>query len=157
MPAAKLETTVTVAIRTATGDDAAALADLSHQLGYPVEPAAMRERLARVRDAHVGEVYVALDAQGGVVGWTHVVPRLHLEEIPFAELAGLVVADRARGAGVGAKLLQAAERWAVDNAFTRLRVRSNVIRERAHRFYQREGYRERKRQVVLDKDLTGTR
>ena len=76
---------MTIAIRTANGDDAAALADLSHQLGYPVDPAAMRERLARVREARVGEVYVALDAQGSVVGWTHVVPRLHLEEIPFAE------------------------------------------------------------------------
>ena len=147
---------MTIAIRTATGDDAAALADLSHQLGYPVEPSAMHERLARVRDARAGEVYVAIDALGAVVGWTHVVPRLHLEEIPFAELAGLVVADRARGAGVGAKLLQAAERWAVDNGFTRLRVRSNVIRERAHRFYLCEAYRERKRQVVFDKDLPAT-
>jgi hypothetical protein len=32
-------------------------------------------------------------------------------------------------------------------------VRSNVVRERAHRFYLREGYVERKRQVVFDKTL----
>jgi hypothetical protein len=32
-------------------------------------------------------------------------------------------------------------------------VRSNVIRERAHRFYLREAYAERKRQVVFEKPL----
>src|SRR5262249_19313448 len=113
-----------------------------------------RERLAQVRRTRNGEVFVAVDAAGRVVGWTHVVPRLQLEESPFAELAGLVVADGVRGAGVGASLLQSAEGWAVENGFARLRVRSNVVRERAHRFYLREGYRERKRQAVFDKDLT---
>jgi GNAT superfamily N-acetyltransferase len=88
-----------------------------------------------------------------VVGWTHVVPRLHLEEVPFCELAGLVVADGARGAGIGRSLLQAAERWAREHGHTRFRVRSNVVRERAHGFYRREGYAERKRQVVFEKDL----
>ena len=64
------------------------------------------------------------------------------------------MADGSRGVGVGAQLLHAAEQWAAKNGFGRMRVRSNVVRERAHRFYLREGYRERKRQVVFDKDLT---
>jgi hypothetical protein len=34
-----------------------------------------------------------------------------------------------------------------------MRVRSNVIRERAHEFYKREGYAEKKRQVVFEKSL----
>jgi hypothetical protein len=34
-----------------------------------------------------------------------------------------------------------------------MRVRSNVIRERAHRFYLREGYAEKKRQAVFLKQL----
>src|SRR5262249_6210142 len=123
------------------------------QLGYPTDAGSMRQRLALVRSANVGEAFVAIDENGHMVGWTHVVPRLHLEEIPFAELAGLVVDARVRGSGVGKLLLHAAESWATERGFTRLRVRSNVIRERAHRFYVREGYVERKRQVVFDKDL----
>jgi len=142
-----------ISIRPATGDDAVALADLSTQLGYPAVPDTLSQRLARVRDENVGEVFVAADAHGRVVGWTHVVPRLHLEESPFAELAGLVVSDGARGAGVGAALLSAAEQWARQHGFAHFRVRSNVVRERAHRFYLREGYVERKRQVVFDKTL----
>ena len=142
-----------IAIRPSRSDDVAALADLSTQLGYPAAADTLSERLARVRSDGVGEVLVAADADGRVLGWTHVVPRLHLEESPFAELAGLVVGDGARGAGVGAALLSAAEQWARAHGFAQFRVRSNVVRERAHRFYLREGYVERKRQVVFDKTL----
>lgn len=140
-------------IRPASSKDAAALADLSSQLGYPVDAPTIGARHAQVCAADAGEVFVASDVRGNVVGWTHVVPRLHLEEVPFAELAGLVVSEHARGRGVGAKLLHAAEAWAKQHGFTRFRVRSNVVRQRAHRFYLREGYAERKRQVVFEKDL----
>lgn len=142
-----------ISIRSARSTDVAALADLSTQLGYPADAEMLQERLASVRERGVGEVFVAADAQDRVLGWTHVVPRLHLEEPPFAELAGLVVGDAARGAGVGAALLATAEQWARQHGFAHFRVRSNVLRERAHRFYMREGYVERKRQVVLEKDL----
>ncbi len=142
-----------ISIRPARSDDVAALAELSTQLGYPATADMLRQRLARVRDEGVGEVFVAADAHDRVLGWTHVVPRLHLEEDAFAELAGLVVGDAARGAGVGAALLSAAEQWARQRGFAQCRVRSNVVRERAHRFYRREGYVERKRQVVFDKPL----
>ena len=143
----------TVAIRPAQPADAPALADLSTQLGYPAGEQVLRERLARAREQRVGEVYVAVADDLRVLGWTHVVPRLQLEEAPFVELAGLIVADGARGLGVGAKLLRAAEDWGRANGYAMLRVRSNVIRERAHGFYRREGYVERKRQLVLDKVL----
>ena len=142
-----------ISIRPARSDDAAALADLSTQLGYPALADTLSQRLARVREDGAGEVFVAADMHGRVLGWTHVVPRLHLEEAPFAELAGLVVGDGARGAGIGAALLSAAEHWARQHGFAHFRVRSNVVRERAHRFYLREGYVERKRQVVFEKTL----
>jgi GNAT superfamily N-acetyltransferase len=142
-----------VAIRAARGDDVAALAELSTQLGYPADAETLRQRLSGVREQGVGEVFVAVGTNDRVLGWTHVVPRLHLEESPFAELAGLVVGAGARGAGVGAALLGAAEQWARRHGFAHFRVRSNVVRERAHRFYLREGYVERKRQVVFDKPL----
>jgi hypothetical protein len=46
-------------------------------------------------------------------------------------------------------LLAAAEAWAREQGFASMRVRSNVLRERAHRFYLREGYLEKKRQAVF--------
>ena len=143
-----------IAIRVACDDDVAALAALSAQLGYPVDTTEMRARYARVRVARMGEVFVAEHfADKQVVGWTHVVPRLQLEDAPFAELAGLVVDDAVRGAGVGVALLNAAEAWARSEGFATMRVRSNVVRERAHRFYEREGYERIKAQAVFRKDL----
>ena len=144
-----------IAIRTAGAADAGALAELSAQLGYLADSAAVAARLARMRaDPAAGEVFVAVDARGKITGWTHVAARLNLEEAPFTELAGLVVDAAARGHGVGVALLRAAEEWSRAQGFARLRVRSNVLRERAHRFYRRQGYAETKRQVVFDRLLT---
>jgi hypothetical protein len=39
--------------------------------------------------------------------------------------------------------------------YAKVRARSNVIREDAHRFYRRLGYRETKRQAVLSRQLRG--
>ena len=142
-----------ISIRPAAPEDIAALADLSTQLGYPAEAETIGVRLAQVREQRAGQVFVAVNGASVVIGWTHVAPRLNIEEEPFAELAGLVVGDRARGRGVGALLLHAAEDWAREQGYARLRVRSNVLRERAHGFYRREGYVERKRQVVFEKPL----
>ncbi|MGH8123769.1 MAG: GNAT family N-acetyltransferase [Rudaea sp.] len=153
-------TSAEIVIRGARDADAEALADLSTQLGYPLDAGEMRKRLARVRAARAaraGEVFVAEDVRGHVVGWTHVAPRLQLEDGAFAELAGLVVDEAARGSGVGAALLAAAEHWACAQGFASMRVRSNVIRERAHRFYEREGYARIKAQAVLRKSLTAQR
>ena len=141
-----------VVIREATDGDVGALASLSTQLGYPTDAATMRDRLHRVQSQKIGCVFVAV-GDGGVCGWTHVVERLHLEDPPFAEIAGLIVDEHARGTRVGAFLLHAAESWARERGYERMRVRSNVIRERAHRFYDREGYAQLKRQVVFEKNL----
>jgi len=133
--------------------DVPALARLATELGYPAQVEDMRERLERVANEGAGTVLVAAGAHNEVLGWTHVVERINLEEAPFAELAGLIVADGARGLGIGAALLRAAEEWARTRALSKLRVRSNVVRERAHGFYRSAGYVERKRQVVFDKPL----
>jgi len=149
----QIGSTPAIVIRAATEADVPALARLATELGYPAHADDMRERLARVRDEGAGIVLVAAGVQAEVLGWTHVVERLNLEESPFAELAGLIVADGARSLGIGAALLQAAEAWALERGLSQLRVRSNVLRERAHDFYRRFGYVERKRQIVFDKPL----
>jgi len=143
-----------IAIREAREGDASALAVLSAQLGYPVSVEEMRERYSRIRATQTGEVFVAVRTNDArVLGWTHVVPRLQLEDAPFAELAGLVVDESARSSGTGTALLAAAEDWARLQGFASMRVRSNVVRERAHRFYEREGYVRIKAQAVFRKPL----
>lgn len=143
-----------IAVRAAQAGDVEAIASLSAQLGYPTPIEEMRERYLRVRASRAGEIFVAVRAiDARVIGWTHVVPHLQLEDAPCMELAGLVVDETVRSAGVGAALLAAAEDWARAQGFATMRVRSNVIRERAHRFYEREGYERIKAQAMFRKAL----
>ena len=137
-------------IREAAASDAAALAALSTQLGYPAKPEEAAERLSTLGDA--GAVLVA-EEDGAVLGWIHVCGIRFFQSPPFAEIGGLVVDEAARGRGVGKLLVQAAVRWAAEQGYARLRVRSNVVREDAHRFYEREGFRRVKTQAVFDRSL----
>lgn len=136
-------------IRAAVHADADELARLSGQLGYPTDAASVLRRLDGVAAHHAGAVLVAVGPHGGLAGFAHVEPRRPLIAEPFAELAALVVSEAARGQRVGVALLAAAEAWARAQGFASMRVRSNVLRERAHRFYLREGYAEKKRQAVF--------
>ena len=140
-------------IREAAAADAGALARLSGQLGYPAEPPAIARRLAAIAVHAAGAVLVAESGDGTIAGWAHVLPQRRLEHDANVELAGLVVDESRRGAGVGAALLRAAEQWGSAHGYSEIVVRSNVIRGRAHRFYLREGYAEKKRQAVFVKRL----
>jgi GNAT superfamily N-acetyltransferase len=127
-------------IRRAVIDDAGAIAALTGQLGYPVDEDEQARRLAPILASERDAVFVAPGEDGQPIGWIHVQQRLLLEGSDQALIAGLVVAETHRSAGVGRELLGAAERWAAEHGMTSIRVLSRVERERAHRFYEREGY-----------------
>lgn len=138
-------------IRKATAADAPALAQLSGQLGYPVEPVTMAKRLERIlpRDDHV--VFLAETAD--VVGWTHAGQQEILEVGTLCEIWGLVVADGQRGKGVGRHLIEAVEDWARRRGLAEVCVRSNVIRPESHPFYERIGFARYKTQHAYRKRL----
>ncbi len=142
--------------REAVASDVPALAELAGELGYPSTTAQVGERFRRLL-AHpeLHRVFVAEGADGEPAAWIHVFVSLRLESEPFAEIGGLVVGAASRGGGVGEALVRRAEAWARGRGLARVRVRSNVVRERAHRFYQRLGFARLKEQVVLVEDLDG--
>jgi GNAT superfamily N-acetyltransferase len=141
-------------IRKARLGDAYAVAELSGQLGYPTPEKDMADRLARLlRNPRFGTVLVAETSARQVIGWLHasVTPLL---EVPLrAEVNGLIVAEGHRSASAGEKLLQAAERWAKGKGCDGMSVRSNVVRDRAHVFYLRNGYEHYKTQKAFRKKL----
>ena len=140
-------------IRAARSYDVPAIAALCAELGYPAMRQEIARRLAALEAAPAHGVWVAEDAEGRVVGWLHAARCLHLADDEDVEILGLVVAEAARGSGIGAQLLRFAERFAVQAGSARVRVRSRLERERAHNFYAREGYSRVKVQLVLDKPL----
>lgn len=146
-----------VSIRAATREDAVALAPLSGQLGYPATPADVTQRLERILADPVHAVYLVETPGRLVLGWIHVFVHVTVESDPSAEIGGLVVAEGHRSRGIGQELLAQAEQWARRQGCGRMIVRSNVIRARAHRFYERLGYASYKSQRVFAKELLPAR
>jgi GNAT superfamily N-acetyltransferase len=142
-------------IRKARRSDAERIAQLSGELGYPATAVQIVTRLRQLKPASKHAVFVAecSDATVGLVGWLHVSVSHLLESDIRAEVNGLIVAEGQRGAGAGAKLLEAAEDWAGRHGCQGMNVRSNVIRERTHGFYERNGYEHYKTQKAFRKPL----
>ena len=140
-------------IRRARASDAPQLAALTGQLGYPATAAQIRKRLQGIKPDSQHAVFVAEYAKDGVIGWVHVSRQPLLEVEIRAEVNGLVVAEGQRSLGAGAQLLAAAEDWARKHGCKNMSVRSNVIRERAHKFYERNGYEHYKTQKSFRKPL----
>jgi GNAT superfamily N-acetyltransferase len=144
---------VNATIRAAAMTDASELADLTTQLGYPVEADELRRRLGRIASRPDDVVLVAVDADDSAIGWIHVAMLALLEHSDYASINGLVVDESERGAGIGQALVAAGEAWARRQGATEITVRSRSTRERAHRFYERIGYEEIKRSHVFGKPL----
>lgn len=150
---AKQADTQRIIVRRARTSDASRLAELSGQLGYPATAEEIAKRMRKLKPASQNALFVAESPGAGVVGWTHV-SVTHLVEVGTrAELNGLIVAEGQRSLGAGARLLEAAEDWARKHGCPSMSVRSNVIRERAHKFYERQGYEHYKTQKAFRKSL----
>lgn len=172
-PSDSARAVATVAARAATLADAADIARLSDQLGYPATPEEVAHRLRQIEDDARHAVYVAefageeLPGPGigaartsstsattrPVIGWIHVHVCHGLMSGLWVEIAGLVIDERHRGHGVGRVLMTQAEQWARKNACREIRLRSNIIRAGAHAFYDKLGYEMFKTQKAFRKFL----
>jgi GNAT superfamily N-acetyltransferase len=141
-----------VEIRLPRAEDFLRLAELAGQLGYPSTSSEIERRLVGLEGSRDHQVFVA-QANGEVVGWIGVFIYRCLEADARAEISGLVVDERVRSQGIGLKLLARAEEWARELGCEAIGLRSNVIRERAHLFYERLGYKYVKTQKSFRKDL----
>ena len=143
----------TSAIRSATVADAAEIARLSAQLGYPADEQVFAARLRRLLGSPVHAVLVAADADGPLAGFIALEQRITLELGERVEIVGLVVDGEVRRSGVGRSLVAAAERWTRDHGLAEVFLRSNIVRPEAHPFYERLGYLRAKTQHAYRKRL----
>lgn len=141
-----------VTVRPAAAGDAPALAGLCTQLGYPSTPEQVARRLAEILPRPENAVFVA-EVEGQAAGWIHVFVSRMLEAEPFLEVGGLVVDEARRGLGLGGALMAEAEDWSRRRGVLEVRLRSNIIRKDAHRFYDSLGYANVKSQFTFHKRL----
>jgi len=129
------------------------LARLAGELGYPSTPEQVRERFASFMAWPHQAAFVAAIDEGRVLGWIHLCEARTLQTDPRAEITGLVVDSNFRGGGVGRLLVERGEEWARRRGLAAIGVRSNIIRERSHVFYERLGYAAAKTQKIFRKPL----
>jgi len=139
-------------IRRAQLSDAAEMARLAIQLGYPITVAELTQRLAALLPNERHCIAVAVSG-ARMLGRVHVEHRSGIEAGERAELMALVVDADARRGGVGRELVAVAEQWALSRGLTSLVVRSNAARELSHPFYLALGYSRDKTQHVYSKEL----
>jgi GNAT superfamily N-acetyltransferase len=143
----------TLHIRSARLRDAALLAALSTQLGYPASQDEIERRLHPILRNRNHAILVAELNGKGVVGWAHVLMEEALLSEPRAEVLGLIVDATERGKGIGTALMSEIEQWARAQGLSAVSLRSNVIRDQAHRFYEGLGYERVKTQHAFVKVL----
>ncbi len=144
-----------IEVRSAVPGDSAALANLAGQLGYRSSAEEVARRLGESRKSPEHEVFVVHLSTGEIIGWISLCVYRTIASDPRVEITGFVVDEKHRSRRVGAALLKRAEEWAMAKRYREIGVHCNVIRERAHTFYQRNGYREEKTQKVFRKTLAG--
>ena len=149
---------MSIHVRAATREDAAALAALVTQLGYASKREAVETRLERLEsEGQIVLVAVAAAGEAGqLVGLAAMfVNHVIVDDRPFARLAALVVAEGYRGRGVGRALVGEVERLAREAGCSSIEVTSGDHRPEAHRFYAALGFEERPRRFVMGLDAVG--
>lgn len=138
-----------VTIREARADDAAAIAELLGELGYPTAADAVPRRLANMRTDGGQWTLIAEDGAGQAVGMATIIVRhvINRDE-PFGRLASVVVKEAWRSRGVGAALIARTEEICREHGCSAIEVTSAEHRPRAHDFYRRLGFEERPRRFI---------
>lgn len=129
-----------VRVRPARPGDAAALAPLFGELGYPISEKDVAKRFAQISSDLNVAIFIA-EVDGKIAGalTTHALKVLHrLEDV--AHITSLVVTEKMRGAGIGRELVHAAEEWALARRLARITVTTALHRHHAHKFYEKCGF-----------------
>ncbi len=140
-------------VRPATPADAAEIASLCAELGYPRSKEESERRLELIADASDLLLVAAAESTGQLIGFIQAKRVCIIEVGVRVEILGLVVAEKFLRGGIGRHLIAEVERWARARSVEAVVVRSNTERVESHVFYPALGYRPIKTQAVYEKRL----
>jgi len=141
-----------VQIREISEKDAESVATLSTQLGYESDIKQTSARIKCINNSNENCAFVAL-VNGEVVGWIHGFYTLRIESDPFIEIGGLIVDENYRNLKIGKQLIENVNIWAKKHQVKKLKVRCNIKRSESHKFYERLGFKENKRQIAFEMNV----
>lgn len=131
----------------------AAVRPLLAQLGYVVAAGDLARRLPALLSDPNQCLLVAVEGER-VIGWGQGQVEATLIVGRRLVIAGLVIDETWRGRGTGAEMLSALEAWGKRRGCEGVRVASRLTRERAHLFYDRNGYSREKVSQIFCKSFT---
>jgi len=137
-------------IRDISADDAPQVAKLSRELGYSVDGDLIAKQLTSICADSNHFAFVAI-SESEIIGYIHGFLAIRLTTSPFAEIGALVVSENHRSKGIGTMLVRHLEEQM--SHCESIRVRCNVKRELAHRFYEKLSFNELKEQKVFERKL----
>lgn len=141
-----------VKIRTISIDDAKEICTIcGEDLGYPCDLSLVTEKIKNINAVREA-VFVAL-IDDIAVGFIHVEKYDVLYFETMANILGLAVKSEYRNNGIGKRLINEAEKWAVENCIKFMRLNSGISRTNAHNFYRHLGYVHEKEQIRFEKNL----
>jgi ribosomal protein S18 acetylase RimI-like enzyme len=131
---------VQIKLREARPEDAAAVASLLDELGYPSSKEQATERLGRIA-ADATTFLLVAEAEGEVAGFAGLhVQNLVEADCPGCVFAALVVGERFRRLGIASSLTDAIEAEARARGCEDIVLSSAHRRAEAHAFYEALGY-----------------
>ncbi|MDP9080720.1 MAG: GNAT family N-acetyltransferase [Bacteroidota bacterium] len=137
-------------IRDAMIKDAAAIRSLLDQLEYPTQDGSVERKIPEMlaHPDHELLVYQHGEAVAGFVS-LHFVPQIGLLGA-FAIICYFAVDKAYRSKGIGAKLEAHCIQLAKQRKCDRIQVHCHIRREDAHRFYERQGFKETRKYFTKD-------
>ena len=119
-------------------------------LGYDYDLEKQKAKIQAVLNDSTQVIFVA-EINNKVVGYIHLVNYDVIYTDNFKNCLGLAVDNDHKRNGIGSALLKQAEIWAKENGAVGIRLCSGVEREKAHQFYQSQGYEVTKLQKNIKK------
>lgn len=133
---------MSVTLRNATVNDAEIIRDLLEQMDYPLPVEAVTAKIEQIIPDPKEELIVA-EFEGKVAGFLHMTYMLQLGLIEDVAFINYFCVDASvRSKGIGKLLEEAAVQLAKEQGCIRIELFSNIRRVDAHRFYDRQGYKE---------------
>jgi GNAT superfamily N-acetyltransferase len=128
------------------------VAILSNQLGYPISKSDLFERFSKLSSQKRHKLFV-YEENANILGWIHLECVEDLIEEDKVEIKAFIVDENSRGKGIGRALIEAAEKWGKTYHLHTIYLNCNILRERTHKFYEREGFRKYKTSLFFEKTV----
>jgi N-acetylglutamate synthase-like GNAT family acetyltransferase len=112
---------------------------LSEQLGYPGNISDFESRFKQLQTLPHHSLFVYRN-ENKILAWMHLEVVSDLIEKTMVEIKSLVVDQRVRGQGIGQEMIAYAKKWTKTNGLDAIYLSCNIIRNKSHAFYQREGF-----------------